>query len=335
MSDASVTRDGLRGVHPGREARTGGHGGSRAGRGGRGERAMVPDAAFASYHGQPILKEPVWEPLEVAGYFFLGGLAAGSSLLAAGADLTGRHRLARASRLGAFGAISLSMAALVKDLGRPERFLNMLRVVKPTSPMSLGSWLLTVYGPMAGAAAASDLLGIAALPGRLAGVGAAALAPAVASYTAVLVSDTAAPAWHEARHELPFVFVGSAAASAGGWAMLTVPAEAAPARRLAVFGGVLEMAASRRLTGRLGALAETYQGGRAGRLLRAAAGLTGAGMVGGVTGGLLGGRGRWLTRLSGVALLAGGVCERFGIFHAGVASTRNPAYTVGPQRAGR
>lgn len=67
-------------------------------------------------------------------------------MLAAGAQLTGRPRTARALKISSAVAISGSLAALVHDLGRPARFLNMLRVIKPTSPMSLGSWLLTAYG---------------------------------------------------------------------------------------------------------------------------------------------------------------------------------------------
>ena len=102
----------------------------------------MPDATFTSYYGRPVVKASPWEA-DIPAYLFLGGLAAGSSLLAAGADLTGRPTLRRAGRLAALGGLSLSMLALVHDLGRPERFVNMLRVVKPTSPMSVGTWILT------------------------------------------------------------------------------------------------------------------------------------------------------------------------------------------------
>ncbi len=100
-----------------------------------------------------------WEdlPLETAAYLFLGGLAGGSSLLAAGADLTGRPALRRASRLTALAAITSSFAALVHDLGRPARFHHMLRVAKLSSPMSVGTWILTAYGPMVGLAALPEL----------------------------------------------------------------------------------------------------------------------------------------------------------------------------------
>ncbi len=186
---------------------------------------VVPDATFTSYYGRPVLKASPWQD-DIPAYLFLGGLAAGSSLLGAGADLTDRPALRRTSRLAGLTAITIGLATLVHDLGRPSRFLNMLRVAKPTSPMSVGTWILTAYAPLAGVAGAAEIA--QALPpklgwaqrllgrlGRPAGIGAALVAPAVASYTAVLLADTATPAWHEAYRELPFVFVGSAAAAAG------------------------------------------------------------------------------------------------------------------------
>ena len=103
---------------------------------------MVPRAEFRSYYGRPILKEPVWKTPDVPGYLFLGGLAGASSVLAAFAQASGNRGLARTSKVGATAAIGLSTVALVHDLGRPARFLNMLRVFKPSSPMSVGSWLL-------------------------------------------------------------------------------------------------------------------------------------------------------------------------------------------------
>ena len=105
-------------------------GGRRRGRG-RGELSMVPDAEFTSYYGRPVVKASPWTA-DIPAYLFLGGLAAGSSLLAAGADLTGRPALRTTGRLGAITAISLSFGFLVHDLGKPSRFVNMLRVAKPT-----------------------------------------------------------------------------------------------------------------------------------------------------------------------------------------------------------
>ncbi|MCW2912761.1 MAG: polysulfide reductase [Actinomycetia bacterium] len=325
MSEAEVTRDGLRGQRPGREAPVGVQGPSRP-RGRRGE----PGAEFTSYYGRPIIKKPTWSARDIAGYLFLGGLAGASSVLAAGADLTGRPRLARTGKIGALGAISLSAAALVHDLGKPERFTNMLRVIKPTSPMSVGSWILAVYGPAAGSAAILDVTGRLPRIGRAATCWAALAGPAVASYTAVLVADTAVPAWHEAYRELPFLFVGSAATAAAGLGMLAAPREeTGPARMAAAYGAVVELAAAERMERRLGMISEPYTTGRGGRLMRAGKALT---IAGAVTGVALGGRCRAAAVLSGAALLAGSACTRFGVFEAGIASARDPKYTVLPQR---
>jgi formate-dependent nitrite reductase membrane component NrfD len=300
---------------------------------------MVPRASFSSYYGRPVLKPPAWKD-DIAYYFFLGGLAACSSGLAAGADLTDRPALRRGTRLGALGALLAGSYFLIHDLGRPERFHHMLRVAKPTSPMSVGTWVLAAYGAPMGLAAVSELMPgplrstpVGRLVGALArpaGVAAAAIAPAVASYTAVLCSQTAVPAWHEAHEELPFIFTASAAASAGGLGMIVAPvSQAAPARRLATYGAIVELAASRRLETRMGLLAEPYLTGDAHHYLQRASTLTAVGTLGGL---LLGRRSRLAAVASGAALLAGGFYERLGILHAGVASTKDPKYVVQPQR---
>jgi formate-dependent nitrite reductase membrane component NrfD len=309
---------------------------------GRGERRVVPDATFTSYYGRPVVKQSPWEA-DIPAYLFLGGVAAGSSLLGAGADLTGRSRLRAMSRISALVAISASFAALVHDLGRPGRFVNMLRVAKPTSPMSVGTWILSVYGPAVGLAGMAELVpadrslpppmrpvaGLLRRAARPAGLAAAAAAPAIASYTAVLLADTATPAWNEARRELPFLFAGSAAAASGGLAMILVgAAEAGPARRLARMGAVTDLIAAELLESRLGVVAETLHTGTAGRLLRASKALTAAGLLGSV----LSRRSRPAAFGSGAALLLGSFCTRFGVFHAGQASARDPKYTVLPQR---
>ncbi|WP_216656538.1 NrfD/PsrC family molybdoenzyme membrane anchor subunit [Nocardioides marmotae] len=314
----------------------------RRGGGGRGgDRSMVPEAEFTSYYGRPIVKPSPWEA-DIPAYLFAGGLAAGSSLLAAGADLTGRPAMRRSGRITALGALGVSMVALVHDLGTPSRFYNMLRVAKLTSPMSVGTWILSAYGPFAVAAAGAEVvgmlpprwrtrgpLGLVPYVERPSGVVAALLAPAVASYTAVLLSDTATPSWHSAYRELPFVFVGSAAAASAGMAMITAPvAETGPARRFAVAGATLELVMEHRMEQSMGITAEPLHEGKAGRLMRAAKALTVAGAVGS----LLAGRSRAVAALSGAALMAGSACTRFGVFEAGQESAKDPKYTVVPQR---
>ncbi|WP_247686488.1 NrfD/PsrC family molybdoenzyme membrane anchor subunit [Micromonospora sp. C31] len=312
------------------------------GRGRRGgEELRVPEAEFTSYYGRPILKAPVWK-WDIAAYLFTGGLAAGSSLLAAGGQLTGRPALRSAGRVTSLAAVTASTVFLIRDLGRPARFHHMLRVAKPTSPMSVGTWILSAFGPAAGVAAVAEgaawlpergLSGLArrVLPpvGHAAGLAAAVTAPALATYTGVLLADTAVPSWHEAYPDLPVIFAGSALASGAGVGLIAAPvAQAGPARRMAVAGAALELYGSHRVETRLGLLSEPYRTGSAGRLLRAGRALTALG----VAGALLGRRSRTLSALSGAALLGASVATRFGIFHGGVASARDPKYTVVPQR---
>src|ERR671939_1117258 len=126
---------------------------------GWGEVRMVPEEEVRSYYGRPVIKEPVWE-WEIPWYFFAGGLAGASSGLALVARLAGNDRLARRALLTALGGATVSPVLLIRDLGRPDRFYNMLRVFKPTSPMSMGTWILTSFGPSAWIAAATHVLGI-------------------------------------------------------------------------------------------------------------------------------------------------------------------------------
>ena len=208
---------------------------------------------------------------------------AASGVLAGCAQLAGHDGLARTAKVGAAGAIAVSGVALVADLGRPERFLNMLRVIKPSSPMSVGTWVITAFGGAAGAAAASAVTGRLPRAGAVATAGATVLGPVVCTYTAALLCDTAVPAWHDAHREMPYLFAGSAAAAAGGLGMLAGPAgEAGPAVRFALLGAATEITAKSLLLRRLGEIAEPYQHGRPGRLMELAELLTSAGLAGAV-----------------------------------------------------
>jgi len=233
--------------------------------------------------------------------------------------------------------------ALVHDLGRPERFLNMLRTFKLTSPMSVGSWILSAFSAGAGVAAAAEVdrmtgerlpLGplrrvLRAVEGP-AGLEAAAFAPLLAVYTAVLLGDTSTPTWNAAHEELPFVFVSSASLAASGLAMVTTPvAETAPARRLAVLGVIGDLLATRIMHRRMDPVAaEPLHEGRAGQLLRLSEALAVAGGIGT----LLGGRRRGVAVASGLALVAASALTRFGIFEAGIHSAKDPRYTIEPQK---
>ena len=299
-------------------------------RGGKAEKAMVPEAQFRSYYDRPVLNEPVWK-WYVPAYFFAGGLAAGSAMMAAGADLIGRPDIARRARIAAAAAVTVGSGLLAADLGRPTRFLNMLRVAKVTSPMSVGSWVLVMFAPSAGVAALTDVLGVFPRIGRAAGLAAAALAPALGSYTAVLLADTAVPAWHEAGRELPFLFLGGASAATGALGVMLAPIEdAAPARRLALLGGTIEMCAARAMERNLPhEVSRPYRAGRAGNLTKAAFGLTAAGTA---LIGSLGRRRRAGAVVGGALLMAGAVLERYAVVDAGKISARDPGATIVPQR---
>ncbi|HEV7677406.1 MAG TPA: NrfD/PsrC family molybdoenzyme membrane anchor subunit [Candidatus Dormibacteraeota bacterium] len=300
----------------------------RGGRGGRGEVAMVPEATPTSYYGHPIIKPPIWKP-EVGVYLFTGGLAGASALLATAARHRGNDVLARRALLIAFAGVTVSPVLLIMDLGVPRRFLNMLRVAKVTSPMNVGTWLLSAAGASTGVAAACEVLGILPRVQRVAETSAGLLGPPLATYTAVLLSDTAVPVWHGARYELPFVFAGSALASAGAAAAVLTPArDAELARRVAVAGAVTTLTGMQVMERRLGDLAEPFHSGPVGRFARAAK-LLGAGGAAALA---LGGRRRPVAVAGGLSVLAGAMCERWSIFTAGRVSASDPRYTVEPQR---
>lgn len=289
----------------------------------------LPADEVRTYYDHAVLKPPAWKDW-IPAYFFCGGLSGASAVLAFGADLTGRRELARRLRVGSLAAIGAGSLFLVVDLGRPLRMYNMLRVVRPTSPMSVGSWLLAAFGTATGAAAATELLGILPRVGAAAAALSAALGPAISTYTAVLVADTAVPVWHEARRELPFLFAGSSAASAGALGCIVgPPEESAPARRLAVAGAALELGAHARMDRTLGELAEPYESGPVGLLRRASAAFTATGAA---VLALASRRSRGAAVAGGALILAGSATERFAVFRAGFVSARDPKYVVGPQR---
>jgi hypothetical protein len=296
--------------------------------GGRGEATMVAPAKPRSYYGRPVIKEPVWKP-EVPWYLFVGGLTGASAMLAWTADVAGNRTLGRNAGLICLAGGTASPALLIRDLGVPARFFNMMRVFKITSPMNMGSWILAATGVTAGVATAHETFGMFERLARPARGLSALFGLPLATYTAALLSNTAVPAWHEARRELPFVFAGSAAASAGAAAAIVTPADAAgPARRLAVGGVIVSAAAMQLMERRLGMLAEPYDAGEAGTYTRLARALTGAGAA--LT--ALRGRGRAGAIAGGAMILAGAACERWAIFKAGFQSARDPKYTVEPQR---
>jgi hypothetical protein len=282
-----------------------------------------------SYYGRPIIKEPVWQP-EIPVYFFTGGLGGASSVLSLVARVSGNEVLARRSIYIGAAADAVSPLLLISDLGRPERFLNMLRVFKVTSPMSVGSWILAVSSAGSSGAAFLNAIGRLRRIGDVARTVSAVSGAPLAVYTATLISDTAIPVWHEARRELPFLFGSSAAASAGAAAAIAVPTrEAAPARRLAIGGALVENAVMLAMKRRLGLLGEPYDRDEAGRSAKVAKACS----LGGATLLALAGRkSRLASSAGGALILAGELALRWSVFKAGFQSARDPKYTVLAQR---
>jgi Polysulphide reductase, NrfD len=286
----------------------------------------------ASPYSRPIIKEPIWKP-EIPFYLYSGGLAGGSAGLALLSDLRGEHAVARRAWATALAGGVASPALLISDLGVPARFLHMLRVFKVTSPMSVGSWILAAFGSATAPAAAQALTGGAlGLPGRVAQVASALLGLPLSTYTAALVANTSVPVWHDARHELPFVFAAGAAMSAGAAATMLAPVDqAAAARRLAVGGALAELALTqameRRLTKR--GIGTPYHEGTAGALSKAA---SAAAAVGAALVALTGRRSRPAAVAGGALLTVAAVAERWAVFRAGIQSAARPQDTAGPQR---
>ncbi|NYH80555.1 hypothetical protein FHR84_003921 [Actinopolyspora biskrensis] len=284
---------------------------------------------FRSYYGNPVIKEPTWKVPDVPAYLYLGGMSGASAIMGVLADASGNGKLRRVGRLCAAVGSTASVAALIHDLGRPARFLNMLRVFKPTSPLSVGSWILAPFSGLTGAVAVAEIGGIAQLPARLAAGGSAVLAPGMTTYTAVLLADTAVPGWHEVYRELPFVFASSAMLGAGALGTALVPrSQAAPARRMAVIGAAGELVLGRLMERRAGRIAEAYRTGRPGKVLRAARALSA--VCPGAA--LFAGRSRVAAWMAGLSGTAASVATRYGVFEAGRETARDPYYTVVPQR---
>jgi formate-dependent nitrite reductase membrane component NrfD len=283
-----------------------------------------------SYYGQPVIKQPVWRP-EVPWYFFAGGTAGASAGLAFLSELRASRVLAARAWALALAGVTASPALLIVDLGRPARFLNMLRVFKVTSPMSVGSWVLAASGAATGVSAINALSGRLRKPALVAKPASALLGLPLSTYTGALLAQTAVPVWREARAELPAVFAAGAAASAGGGACALTPvAHAGPARRLALLGAAAELVAVALMRRRLGELAEPYGQESAAAYGDAARGLTAAGAA---LVAVRGARSRATAAAGGALLMAGALCERWSVFKAGFQSARDPRYTIAPQRA--
>jgi formate-dependent nitrite reductase membrane component NrfD len=322
----------------------------RWGEGRRGGRS-AGDETRGSYYGLPVLHAPHWGWLVIV-YFFLGGISGAAYVIAAIAALfggPGARPIVRAGRYLSLAALVPCPPLLIADLGRPERFHHMLRVLKLRSAMSVGTWGLTLFGLFSGLSAvlqAADdgLLGWLGRPMRLlrlvprAPVNAvgACFGFFVAGYTGVLLGLTAVPAWARNRLLLGPLFLCSAMGSAGAAIALLL----APIRRCHAALRRIHRLEAIALPAEAALLAATYAnlGAVIGRPLRAGqlARLWRWGVLGGGVGlplllRLLAPRaGRAagpLNALASLATLAGGLCLRYVMVRLGAASAADPEAT--------
>jgi formate-dependent nitrite reductase membrane component NrfD len=271
----------------------------------------------------PFLNAPVWT-WEVPLYFWLGGIATGSAFAALGADVAGDERSAAIARRVALAAIVPGGPLLIADLGRPERFLNMLRIFKPRSPMSMGAWCLAAFSGFTGSAVAADLTGHRRAA-RALGAGAALAGTYLGSYTGVLLASTAVPVWSRSRLYLGPLFMCTATATGAAATRLVLaagglgsdhPTQVALSRVQTVSMGA-ELALSQRNERQLGPLADALERGRPRALFRGAkaAALAGVGLS------LVGGRRRGAAGHGASALLLlGGLLFRYAWVGAGPVS---------------
>lgn len=281
-----------------------------------------------SYYGRPVVKPHAWKPY-IPWYFWVGGVSGAAAVHAFVERVRGNDELANVQRNVAQAGVLIAPVLLIADLGVKSRFINMMRVFKPSSPMSVGTWILTGFGGAITTATVADLLGWKAIA-RAGEAGAALLGPALATYTAVLVADTATPVWHAAYEDLPHVFAASAVAGAGAMGTLFAPhASSGAARRMATAGALAMTVSARRMERRLGAfLAEPYNQGKGGSFKR----MSGALAMTGAVLGLLGGKNATVARVAAGCVAASGIFERFAVTAAGKQSAADPKYTVRPQR---
>jgi formate-dependent nitrite reductase membrane component NrfD len=302
-----------------------------------------------SYFDMPAIKKPDWTWC-VPAYFFIGGTASGAYISATVADILNRredHNHVRAGRLIALLGVGLSVPLLVADLGRPERFLNMLRIFKPRSMMSMGSWALSTFGVFTGLAGGVELLRalsprwpyLRALAGPLRVLSWLGVLPAmfVGSYTGVLLSATNVPLWAGNRLLMGPLFFSSAMscgqAATGLAARLfgrLSPSSEQRFERAEQTVLTTELAISAASALMLRGLARPLLTGRWSRVYQA--GSLGAGLLLPLLLRRLGLRGGFWGVLSSVLVLIGGVSTRFAVTEAGKESADDPhayfAYTA-------
>ncbi len=295
------------------------------------------DAEDPTYYGRPLLKKSVWS-IDIPLYYFTGGAAGAALALGAALQLRNRPELRRLAQhchwIGIAGS-TLGGALLIHDLGRPSRFLNMLRVFRPTSPMNMGAWILGGAAPTAIATGLfinrpGALGAIGNVMGYLAGLFGAALA----GYTGVLVSNSAIPVWQDARRWMPVLFVGSAMASAAS--ILDLMYEDEAANRVSFLfgtaGRIAEIAASKCVEASASVVpkvGEPFRKGATSLFWKTATALTVASLVLS----MMPVKSSRKRHVAGVLGALGSLAMRFAVHYISNASAREPRASFHQQRA--
>lgn len=281
------------------------------------------------YYGVPLLKEPQWKP-EVPVYFFVGGAAGASAVIANMASwLSDDRELVRSARWIAAGGGALSSALLIKDLGMPSRFLNMLRVFKPQSPMSMGAWALSAFSSFSAASAFANLmrqkLGSSVLIGLVenaAGMLATATGLVMSSYTGVLIGATVIPVWNENVGTLPQHFAASGLNSAVSLLELLGHDDSRALNLLGISASSYEVAEGLLLESKRHRVNEPLRQGWSGAMVRAGGVLSGPAPLALRLAYAVSGN-KKLRRAAAWSSIAGSLLTRFGWVQAGKASARD------------
>lgn len=297
-----------------------------------------PQRLDPSYYDRPLLNEPVWE-WAIPTYYYVGGLTGAALVLGAAVQLTGAgrfKRLIRRCRVIGFAGASLSAALLIRDLGVPSRFFNMLRVFRPTSPMNMGAWILSGVGATSAPAALfGGRGGQLGKVGNGFGIASGFFGIGLATYTGVLIANTAVPVWQESRRVLPVLFGSSAIASVGS--LFELCEQSAPERRVTktfgAAGQALELVAGlvmEKQASTVTRVGRPLRRGLSGAMWRTAELLT----AGSLILSLQRNKSRGQRVTAGLLGTAGSLLLRFAVEHAGVASARDARASFHQQRAG-
>jgi hypothetical protein len=283
------------------------------------------------YYGIPMLKEPQWS-WEVPVYFFVGGAAGAAAVVAQFAQMTGADaEVVRDARtVAAIGAL-LSPALLVSDLGVPSRFLNMLRVFKVQSPMSVGVYIVSAFGPPTVLAKLANKLGgnrrgsVLKVIESASGLLSALVGLGMATYTGVLIGATAIPVWNENIDSLPIHFALSGLGAGVSAIQLMGREENRSLNMLGIAASLGETLEGLKLETAAKPANEPLKKGVSGVITRLGGLLSGPLPLGLRLAAAFAGdrRSKQLTRIAAAATLTGSLLTRVGWVRAGHASARD------------